>query len=193
MGTAKNKFGATLGASLMVAAASMTLGVAAANAEPTEEPAIEPTVEQTVEATPEPATEEAAEPTTEETTEPAAEPATEPGTEPAAANGNVRYTLATAAPYQFTITYLTTQPASKDAYNADADAYLKRDTVTVTPEAPWVFETDLADPQWAFLQASSTARGGMAAPNAHCDVAVDGVVAVQSDHPYSPVCLLSQW
>ncbi|MCV7318425.1 hypothetical protein [Mycolicibacterium confluentis] len=114
------------------------------------------------------------------------------GTENAGA-GNVRYVLATGAPYQFQITYLVNQPASKAEYNANADAYLKRETIMVTPEAPWVFDTTLADPQWAFLQVSSTTRGGVGAPNAHCEVLVDGAVAVTGDNPYSPICMLSQW
>lgn len=113
--------------------------------------------------------------------------------DPAAPANNVRYTITTAGPYDFELFYLTSQPASMDAYNDDAYAYAKRERVTVTPEQPWVFETNLADPQWAIVSVSSTARGGMAPPNAHCDIAVDGVVAVAADHPYSPWCQLSQW
>ncbi len=109
------------------------------------------------------------------------------------AGQSVQYTLSTAGPYEFQVTYLVNQPASMQAFNADSNAYLKRETITVAPGAPWVFNTTLADPQWAFLQVSSTARGGMAPPNAHCEVAVDGQVAVAQDHPYSPMCLLSQW
>ena len=105
----------------------------------------------------------------------------------------IRYTLTTGAPYEFQLTYLTAQPPNKAAYNANANAYLKRETVTVAPDAPWVFPTVLADPQWAFLQVSSTTRGGMAAPNARCEVAVDGQVVIQNEHPYSPRCLGSQW
>lgn len=105
----------------------------------------------------------------------------------------VHYTVTTAAPYEFTITYLVNQPPSKEAFNADADAFLKRDKITVAPDAPWVFDTNLADPQWAFLQVSSTQRGGMGAPNARCEVTVDGQVAAQHEDPYSPMCLLSKW
>ena len=58
---------------------------------------------------------------------------------------------------------------------------------------PWVFETTLADPQWAILTVSSTTHGGRAAPNPHCDIAVDGQVAVQQDAPYNLQCQLGQW
>ena len=110
-----------------------------------------------------------------------------------AAGHQVTYTLATGGTYDFTITYLTAQPPSKDAFNANSDAFMKRETISVSPDAPWVFTTTLADPQWAFLQVSSTTHGGQAAPNAHCDVTIDGQVAVAQDAPYSPQCYLSHW
>ncbi len=105
----------------------------------------------------------------------------------------VTYTLATGGTYDFTITYLTAQPPSKAAFNANSDGFMKRETVTVSPDAPWVFQTTLEDPQWAFLQVASTTHGGQAAPNAHCEVTIDGQVAVAQDAPYSPQCYLAQW
>lgn len=113
--------------------------------------------------------------------------------EPAAGQHQVTYTLSAAGPADFTVTYLTAQPASKAAYNADSYSFMKRETVNVGPGAPWTFTTTLADPQWAFLQVSSTTRGGQAAPNARCEVTVDGQVASAADAPYSPQCFLSRW
>ncbi len=110
-----------------------------------------------------------------------------------AAGHQVRYTLTSAAPYDFQVLYLTAQPADKAAYNADAYTYVKRETINVAPDRPWVFETTLADPQWAILQVSSTTKGGVGAPNPHCDVAVDGQVTVAQDAPYSVVCQGTQW
>ena len=80
------------------------------------------------------------------------------------------------------------QPPSKAAYNADAYSYLKNDKVTLAPGVPWVFETTLADPQWAILTVSSTTHGGRAAPNPHCDISVDGQSVVQQDAPYNLQC-----
>jgi hypothetical protein len=105
----------------------------------------------------------------------------------------VTYTLATGGTYDFTITYLTAQPPSKDAFNADSNPFMKLETITVSPDAPWVFQTTLADPQWAFLQVASTTHGGQGAPNAHCEVSIDGQVATSQDAPYSPQCYLSKW
>ncbi len=109
------------------------------------------------------------------------------------AGHQVRYTLTAGGPADFDLFYLTTQPPSKDAYNADAYSYVKKETVNVGPGAPWVFETTLADPQWAIFTVSSTTHGGQAAPNPHCEIAVDGQVVVQQDGPYNLQCKLSQW
>ncbi|ULN50381.1 hypothetical protein MI170_14210 [Mycolicibacterium goodii] len=105
----------------------------------------------------------------------------------------VRYTLTSGAPYEFDLYYLASQPSSKAAYDADPYAFLQKAEVNVAPNAPWVFETTLADPQWAIFTVASTTHGGRAAPNAHCEIAVDGQVAVQNDHPYSPRCQLGNW
>jgi hypothetical protein len=109
------------------------------------------------------------------------------------AGHQVRYTLTAAGDGDFDLFYLTSQPPSKAAYNADAYAFVKRETVHVAAGVPWVFETTLADPQWAILTVSSTTHGGQAAPNPHCDIAVDGQIAVQQDAPYNLQCQLSQW
>ncbi|MGB8407223.1 MAG: hypothetical protein WCE30_24490 [Mycobacterium sp.] len=109
------------------------------------------------------------------------------------AGHKVRYTLTVGGPASFDLLYLVNQPANKAAYNANAYSFVKRETVNVGPDAPWVFETTLADPQWAIFTVSSTTHGGQAAPNAHCDIAIDGQVATQQDAPYNVQCQLSQW
>ena len=105
----------------------------------------------------------------------------------------VHYTLTSAGPADFDLYYLTTQPPSKAAYDADPYSFLKKETVSLAPGVPWVFDTTLADPQWAILTVSSTTHGGQAAPNPHCEIAVDGQVAVQQDAPYNLQCQLKQW
>jgi hypothetical protein len=83
-----------------------------------------------------------------------------------------------------------TVAVSQGTANAEPDGQEK---VNLAPGEPWVFETTLEDPGWAILTVSSTTRGGQAAPNAHCDIAVDGQVLVQHDDPYNVRCQLSQW
>lgn len=116
------------------------------------------------------------------------------GTSSAEPTGHkVRYTLTSAGGADFDLFYLINQPPNKQAYNADAYAFVKRETVNLAPGVPWVFETTLADPQWAILTVSSTTHGGQAAPNPHCEIAIDGQLVVQQDAPYNLQCQGSQW
>ncbi|RAV15826.1 hypothetical protein DQP55_05685 [Mycolicibacterium sp. GF69] len=105
----------------------------------------------------------------------------------------VRYTLTSATAADFQLNYLTAQPPSKEAYNADAYAYLKKEQVVLQPGVPWVFETRMEDPQWAILTASTGVHAMQASPNPHCEIAIDGQVAVQQDGTYTVQCQLSQW
>jgi hypothetical protein len=109
------------------------------------------------------------------------------------AGPNVRYTLVSAGAADYNLNYLITQPPSKEAYNADAYAYLKSEQVVLQPGVPWVFETTLEDPQWAIITASTGVHAMQASPNPHCEIAIDGQVAVQHDGPYTVQCQLSQW
>ena len=110
------------------------------------------------------------------------------GADPAA--HQVRYTLTSAGGADFDLYYVTAQPPSKAAYDADAYSFLKKEQVTLAPGVPWVFDTTLTDPNWAVLTVSSTTHGGQAAPNPHCDITIDGQVVVQQDAPYNLQCKL---
>jgi hypothetical protein len=109
------------------------------------------------------------------------------------AGHQVRYTLTSATGVGFDLFYLTTQPPSKEAYDADAYAFVKSERVNVAAGVPWVFETTLADPQWAIITASTAVHAMQAPPNPHCEIAIDGQVAVQQDGPYTVQCKLGQW
>jgi hypothetical protein len=109
------------------------------------------------------------------------------------AGQKVRYTLVSAGPGDYTVNYLVAQPSSKQAYNADAYAYLKKEEVVLAPGVPWVFETTMADPQWAILTASTGVHAMQGSPNPHCEIAIDDQIAVQQDGPYTVQCQLSQW
>jgi hypothetical protein len=109
------------------------------------------------------------------------------------AGQKVRYTLVSAGAADFDLNYLIKQPASKEALNADAYAYLKKEEVNLAPGVPWVFETTLADPQWAIITASTGVHAMQGSPNPHCEIAIDGQIAVQQDGPYTVQCQLSRW
>jgi hypothetical protein len=103
----------------------------------------------------------------------------------------VTYTLTSATGVGFNVNYLTAQPASKEAYNADPYAFLKREQVSTA--APWVFEVTLEDPQWATIDASAAAHGGQGEPNPRCQIAVDGQVVAEHADRYTARCMLSNW
>jgi hypothetical protein len=109
------------------------------------------------------------------------------------AGHQVRYTLVSAGAADYNLNYLIAQPASKEAYNADAYAYLKKEEVVLQPGVPWVFETTLEDPQWGILTASTGVHAMQGSPNPHCEIAIDGQVVVQNDGPYTAHCQLGQW
>ena len=105
----------------------------------------------------------------------------------------VRYTLTSTTDVGYDLNYLIAQPPSKAAYNADANAFLKSERVNVAPGAPWVFETTLEDPQWAIITASTGVHAMQAPPSPHCEIAIDGQLAVQQDGPYTAQCQLGNW
>jgi hypothetical protein len=105
----------------------------------------------------------------------------------------VRYSLTSATDVTYNLNYLTAQPPNKQAYNANAGAFLKTEQVNVAAGVPWVFEATLADPQWAIITASTGVHAMQAPPNPHCEIAVDGQVAVQQDGPYTVQCQLANW
>lgn len=104
----------------------------------------------------------------------------------------VTYTL-NGGEAKYDLYYLATQPPSQAAYDADPYQFLVKETVHLGGGVPWVFETTMADPTWAILTVSSTTHGGRAAPNPHCEIAVDGALAVQHDAPYNLQCQLKDW
>jgi hypothetical protein len=102
----------------------------------------------------------------------------------------VRYTVTSTLDAGFDFYYLTTEPPNQDAVDADPNAFLKSERVSLAPGVPWVFETTLEDTQWAIITASSAFRHP---PNPHCEIAVDGQVVVQQDGVSGVQCQLREW
>ena len=106
-----------------------------------------------------------------------------------AAGGNVKYVVTADAPLSFDINYVTSSPADLAAFNADANAYSTRGSFVV----PWEATATLADPQWAYISVARAGHAMEAPPNAHCEIWVDGQLAVQNTGPTTAFCQLSQW
>jgi hypothetical protein len=112
--------------------------------------------------------------------------AAEPGTH------QVRYTITTGQEATVNLSYLSTEPENRAAFDANPNAYLRNERVTVAPGAPWVFETTLKDTSWAYVMAGGAARYN-GTPNPHCDIAIDGNVVAQQDGETAATCALKPW
>ena len=104
----------------------------------------------------------------------------------------VRYTIATGQEATVNLNYLATEPPSQAAYNANPSAFMRNERVTVSPGAPWVFETTLKDTSWAYVMAGGAAHYN-GTPNPHCDIAIDGQVVTQQDGEIAATCALKTW
>ena len=104
----------------------------------------------------------------------------------------VRYTVTTGQEAMVGLYYLATEPESQAAYDADPNAYLRNERVTIAPGAPWVFETTLNDTSWAYVSGGAAARyTGSASP--HCEITIDGQVVVEQHGDTSAMCALKPW
>jgi hypothetical protein len=107
--------------------------------------------------------------------------------EPAA--HKVTYTVTTTSELMANIYYVNADPPSQA--QANSPEYMPMARVLVSPAAPWVFETTLNDPnQWAFISASGGLRVN---PEFHCEIAVDGQVAVSQQGGSGVQCALRPW
>jgi hypothetical protein len=103
----------------------------------------------------------------------------------------VRYTVTTTSELTANIYYMATDPANQAAFDANSSQYMPLARVSVSPDAPWVFETTLNNPnQWAIV----TASGGLRVnPDFHCEIAVDGAVVVSQQGGSGVQCALRPW
>jgi hypothetical protein len=107
----------------------------------------------------------------------------------AQAEPNVRYVVSADAPLSFDINYVISSPADLQAFNADSSFYSTRGSFV----APWEATATLADPQWAYISVARAGHAMEAPPNAHCEIWVDGQLAVQNTGPTTAFCQLSRW
>ncbi|MGE2713681.1 hypothetical protein ACQI4L_06475 [Mycolicibacterium litorale] len=114
-----------------------------------------------------------------------AEPPVEPGSH------TVTYTVVAQSELNAQLYFLATEPPSRADFDADSSRYLTNVKTLLRPGVPWTFQTTLSDPaQWALVSASGALR---VPPNFHCEIAVDGVVVVQSDGGSGTQCALRPW
>jgi hypothetical protein len=101
----------------------------------------------------------------------------------------VTYTVTTTSELMANIYYVSADPPSQA--QANSPQYMPLARLLVGPDAPWVFETTLSNPnQWAFVSASGGLRVD---PEFHCDIAVDGQVVVSQQGGSGVQCALRPW
>jgi hypothetical protein len=108
------------------------------------------------------------------------------------AGHTVKYTITSGLDVTYSVYYLTADPPSKAAYDADPNAYLRNERITIGPGAPWEFTTTLTDTSWAYVNAGK-AVGYQGAPNPHCDITVDGNVVTEANGESVVTCALRAW
>jgi hypothetical protein len=104
----------------------------------------------------------------------------------------VVYTITSGQEASLSVNYLFADPPSKAALDANPDAYLRSERISVGPDSPWVFPTTLKDSSWAYVMAGGAARYN-GTPNPHCVITVDGNVAADQSGETAATCTLKPW
>lgn len=105
---------------------------------------------------------------------------------------HVKYTITASKPIWADIYYLDQEPPVFSDYSHNPYQFVPHINIDIAPGSPWVYELNLADPnEWAMVSVSTGTEPGT--PQFHCDVAVDGVVAVSKDGPRGALCSLRNW
>ena len=107
---------------------------------------------------------------------------------------HVKYTVTADDPVYAEIYYRDTDPPTFADYSHDPYVYSPTAEADLgRPGQSWVYEATLADPgQWAMVTASS-GESAATTPTFHCELAVDGVVAVTDAGPKGALCSLRSW
>ena len=116
-----------------------------------------------------------------------------PAASAAPAEHDVVYTLSVTGPGSFQVYYAFAAPPSKNAYDADPNAYTRSETVALDPAQPWVLPVKLADPNAAFVSVSRAGSGLRGDSNPKCDITVDGTAGPSNTGPIAAQCELRSW
>lgn len=103
----------------------------------------------------------------------------------------VTYTVTTTSDLMANIRYMSADPPSMAAFNADSSKYMITLHTPIAGGQPLVYTATLANPsQWAIV----TASGGLRVnPEFHCEIVVDGQVVVSQDGGSGVPCSTRPW
>ena len=104
----------------------------------------------------------------------------------------VKYTVTAANPIYADIFYIGQEPPDFGQWSKNPYRFTPNVQVDVGPNAPWVYELQLARPdQWAMISASTGLEPGT--PNFHCEIEVDGAVVITEDGAKGVLCSTRTW
>ena len=102
------------------------------------------------------------------------------------------YTVSSANNLTASVSYVSSDPPSQAAYNADSSKFMTSLQAPLSAGQPVVYTTTLANPnQWASVTASGMLHwpdSGNGPASFHCEIAVDGQVVVHQDATTTVTC-----
>jgi hypothetical protein len=108
------------------------------------------------------------------------------------AGHQVTYTISSPNNLTATVSYVSSDPPSQAAYNADSSKFMTSVQAPLSGGAPVVYTATLANPnQWATISASGMLHwpdSGNGPAAFHCEIAVDGQVVVHQDATTTVTC-----
>ena len=108
------------------------------------------------------------------------------------AGHQVTYTVTSPNNLTATVSYVSSDPPSQAAYNADSSKFMTSVQAPLSGGTPVVYTVTLANPnQWATISASGMLHwpdSGNGPAAFHCEIAVDGQVVVHQDATTTVTC-----
>lgn len=104
----------------------------------------------------------------------------------------VTYTVTAQQSVNANIYFRDTDPPNWAEYSHNPYQFSPKTEALVGPGTTWTLEVMLADPtRWAMV--SATGESTPAAPQFHCELAVDGVVVASKNGPKGALCSVRNW
>lgn len=105
---------------------------------------------------------------------------------------DVKYTIFAEQPTKVDIFYRDVDPPNWAAYSHNPYVFTPKVEANVGPDTQWNLDVQLANPnEWALVTATS--GQGLATPNVHCVLAVDGEVVATHQGPKGALCSIRNW
>jgi len=114
------------------------------------------------------------------------------------AGHQVTYTITTTGNLTGNVRYMSADPPSQGAFDANSSQFLTTVPATFSADQPLVYSATLANPsQWAFVSASGGCHwpdcGSGSTPELRCEISVDGQVVDTRSATTGVTCSTRPW